>query len=328
MVQVIEQADLGAKIGRGFGSGLDLLVASKMQSMQEQQKMELASQLKRQELQEKMAVLQSILGGADVPGTDVEVDMLDAAREPRGRSGEISNEQILAVSAIDPNMAKLLQAQKDTGSRDTASKFKETKEVRSNIVKQAQAAHENNMRLNRMKKLNDTGKLIGGLFNSTLKKFGLDLPALKNPESQEFEKLSTDMLRNAKEIFGARVTNFEMDTFLKSIPTLSQTKEGRERVIRNLKIFNEGAAKRLDAMKKIIKANGGTPPYDLGEQIEEMIGGDLDEMMREFVAGAPAGGGMAQLPDPGTIQQGRIIIDRATGKRYRNTGVEWEEISS
>lgn len=264
-----------------------------------------------------------------MPGEDLEVDMLDSARATRGAPKDITNEQILAISAIDPNMAKLLQSQKDTGSKETASKFKETKEVRSNIISQAQAANENNMRLNRMGKLNESGKLIGGLFNSTLKKFGLDLPALKNPESQEFEKLSTDMLRNAKEIFGARVTNFEMDTFLKSIPTLSQTKEGRERVIRNLKIFNEGATKRLDAMKKIIKANRGTPPYDLGEQIEEMIGSDLDKMMSNFVAGAPeSGGGMTELPNPNTIKEGRIIIDRATGKRYKNTGIEWEEITS
>ncbi len=262
---------LGKALGGGISSGLQLLLQSKLQKMGER---------------EKLAQLQSILGGSDVGGEDIEVDFLDSARDqPPFKSQDLTDAQILAVNQIDPKMGALLQVQKSAAGKEVASKFKETKEIRKEIINQSKAARENDVRLERMAKLNDSGKLISPLFNATLQKLGLDIPALKNPDSQEFEKLSNDMFRNIREIFGNRINVIEIQTFLKTIPTLSQSQEGRTRVIRNLKLLNRGAQARIKIMREIMKENEGVPPYDVGEQIEERISSKLDKMATEFVAG-------------------------------------------
>lgn len=199
--------------------------------------------------------------------------------------GGISDEQIAQVSILNPNLARTLQSQKEAQFKHKAEAFKVTKDVRSSLIKEARSAKENNMRLDRMTELMNSGKLISPLFNDFLKKLHLDLPALKNPKSQEFEKISTDMMRNAREIFGARVTNFEMQTFLKSIPTLSLTDEGKERVIRDLKILNSGPIIRQQLGSQIIKENRGIPPLDLEEQIEERFDPISQQLAEDFKAG-------------------------------------------
>jgi hypothetical protein len=316
MVQILEQLDVGEQIGRGLGGGLSgglqQLVASKIAAKQQQQ---------------KLATIRSLLGGADLPGEDTEVDFLD--KSVQRPSGEVTNEQILAVSQLDPNLAKILQSQQKAGIQDKASRFKETKEVRKDLLNQSKAAKENDLRLDRMNELNEQGKLIPGLYNDLMKKFGVDFSALKNPDSQEFEKLSVDMLKNAREIFGARVTNFEVQNFLKSIPNLSQSKEGRSRVIRNFKLLNEGARARSDALRDVLKENRGVPPYDLGEQVEEKIGPKLDQISEKFVAGAqiesPSSQSFESLPKAAEFS-GKIVRDTETGKRYRSNGKSWKEV--
>jgi hypothetical protein len=283
---------LGASLGTGISSGLKMLLEGKIKKMHER---------------EKLNQLRSILGGADVPGDDIQADFLDSARTDSPKRG-LTNDQILAVSQIDPNLAKIIQSQKESFSKEEASKFKETKDVRKEIRGQARAARENNMRLDRMSKLNESGKLISAGYNELLKKFGLDVPILKNPASQEFDKLSNDMFRNIREIFGARITNLEVDAFLKTIPTLSNTKEGRIRIIKNLKALNEGASLRLKAMNEIIKENRGVPPYNLGEQIEERISPELDKLSTRFVEGEPT-------PTSSSLQENEVIMIDPQGRR-------------
>jgi energy-coupling factor transporter ATP-binding protein EcfA2 len=131
--------------------------------------------------------------------------------------------------------------------------FKSTKEARKEITESAKSAKENEMRLERIKELDKKGNLQNPLLYSVLNKVGLDLPALRSADSQELEKLSNDFLKSAKNVFGARLTNFDVETFFRTVPTLSQTKEGRSRVIRNLQLFNKGALIRDEAMRDILK---------------------------------------------------------------------------
>lgn len=293
---------LGGGLTQGIQSGLELLAQDKIEKM------------KQMGQQQKFAQLQSILGGSDVPGEDIEVDFLDSARPPSSfKSADLTDAQILAVSQLDPTMGKLLQAQKSMSGKEVASRFKETKDIRKEILNQSKAARENDTRLERMKQLNASGKLIDPLYNATLEKLGLDIPALKNPDSQEFEKLTNDMFRNIREIFGNRINVIEIITFLKTIPTLSQSQEGRNRVIRNLKLLNRGAQARVKAMKEIIKENGGTPPYDLGEQVEERISPELDNMSAQFIAGPSPS--FDTLPAPSGIKKTEISMIDPQGRR-------------
>jgi len=167
-----------------------------------------------------------------------------------------------------------------------------TKDFFSKTMAEAKDAKQNDMRLKRMEELNKGGKLNSPGFVSALNTLehglwgvGLNLKWLMNPDSQEFEKLSNDFLKNAKSIFGARVTQGEIEMFLKTIPSLTQTTKGRERVIRNMKLFNQGAKLKKDAMAEIIEMNGGERPKNIELLVEKKIAPKLDQLSKKF-AGA------------------------------------------
>jgi len=112
--------------------------------------------------------------------------------------------------------------------------------------------------------------------------------ALLSPQSQEFKKLSNDFLKDAKETFGSRLTNYDVQTFLATVPTLSQSDEGKRRVITNLRSFNEAAILRKKAMDQIIKENGGKRPANLDTLVEDRIAPQLDALAQKFKMGEQA----------------------------------------
>jgi len=165
----------------------------------------------------------------------------------------------------------------------------ETKPIVEKINKDAKAARDNNMRLQRMEKLNEEGNLGFPLFNSlvgTISEgiwgFGLDLGFAMTADAQEFNKLSTDFLKNVKDIFGARVTDREVKNYLKTVPTLAQSQEGRRRLINNLQMFNQASTIRQEAMDDIIDTNKGLRPASLESKVEKKIGSLLDELANNF----------------------------------------------
>jgi hypothetical protein len=193
----------------------------------------------------------------------------------------------------------------------------------------AKAASQNLENLARMEQLIDTGKLHGPVLNKLMSKAGLE--GWRNPESVEFEKLSTDFLRNAKAIFGARVTQGEIMRFLQTVPTLMVSDEGKRAVMKNMRRYNEAALIKRRAMEDIISAHGGVPPIDLEAQIEEVAGPQLDELKVGIFEGSPSQGEpqqqaqsrFDQLPDPSQFS-GRRIRDEK-GRILISDGTKWRK---
>lgn len=168
----------------------------------------------------------------------------------------------------------------------------DTKQYYQDTLKAGKAARENEMRLKRMGTLLKNGKLSSpamynflDVIHKGIAGYGINLKFLMSPDSQEFEKLSTDFTKNAKDIFGSRVTQSEIQLFLKTIPTLSQSDEGKRRVIRNWKLMNEGAKLKKKAMLDIISMNGGRRPTGLEALVEKKIGPKLDKLAEDFATG-------------------------------------------
>jgi len=187
-------------------------------------------------------------------------------------------------------LRKISREEQKEINQETLPVYKETN-------KAAKAATESDMRLSRMEELNERGRLGIPIFNTflkTLKKgvagYGLDLTTLMTADAQEMEKLSTDFLKNVKDIFGARISQMEVQMFLQTVPTLVQNKEGRRRVIRNLRIFNEGARLRQKAMNEIIAENIGRRPRNLESLIEKRIKPQLDSLAQQMTTGPVATG--------------------------------------
>ena len=182
---------------------------------------------------------------------------------------------------------KRLEKERELEANDQKHVDKETYETYKGIT-QANKASRGAMRsLDRMEELNNRGELPEGLDKVTLdameKATGVNWKALlRLNDAEEFEKLSTDMLRFAKEIFGNRLTNVDVDNFLKTVPDLSKSKGGRAAVIRNLKLMYQAAQLEFKTMNKIIDENGGNRPKHMEMILENRMAPQLDRIAEEF----------------------------------------------
>lgn len=95
--------------------------------------------------------------------------------------------------------------------------------------------------LDLLSELDNSGKVGEGLNNLNINPFegSLIIPKLATSEEQLFVKTVNDFTVKAKDSFGARVTNFELDRFMQRLPTLANSREGRELIIRQMKIVNQ-----------------------------------------------------------------------------------------
>ena len=174
------------------------------------------------------------------------------------------------------------RADKKEQALEKREAIKLTEGVRKDAVEQAQSAQRTLHDLDRIEELSQSGKLDTPGYVEFLHRSGLDIPALMNPESEEFAKLQQGFLRDAKQYFGGRVSNYEVEQFLKTIPSLSQSPEGRNRVIANLKYLSRAKLEHFKTLRDIIKDNKGLPPYDLAEQAFEKQGPKLSALAKKF----------------------------------------------
>lgn len=177
---------------------------------------------------------------------------------------------------------KAEQEERKMSQSEKLAAFKETKKYRDEVREKAKSAREDLRSLDRMEELQNSGNLTSPGWHEFLTRSGLDVGSLTQPESEEFNKLMYGFLKDAKNIYGSRVTNYDVQTFLKSIPTMSNSNSGRSRIIANLKRLAKGEVVYQDTMNEIMKENKGVPPFDLAEQVEDRIKGKLDVIYNQF----------------------------------------------
>jgi hypothetical protein len=76
-----------------------------------------------------------------------------------------------------------------------------------------------------------------------------------------------------------------LKTFLKTVPNLSQTDEGKKRVINNLRRFNDIAILKREAANQVISENGGRRPRNFEELVDNKIEKQVDKIAQEFKHG-------------------------------------------
>ena len=262
---------LGGGLGAGLSSGIQMLAQQKLQEMaargkvaEEQRKQQQVQQKETAAYQQmgmderqasamaalpadvkkqvfKQQMLSQLLGGRETPGEpDAAIPgQAVGAETPQISPEDLSTEQIAAISQVDPAVGRVLMSEKKLQVTETREKFKTTKEYRKKINEDFRDYKQTEDRLNRMEKLQEEGDLTKPSTAFLLEKMDLPLGVLSNPESEEFDKLSKDLLKNIRTYFGARINVVEVQNFLKTIPKLTNSPEGRTRIIRNLKLLSK-----------------------------------------------------------------------------------------
>lgn len=163
---------------------------------------------------------------------------------------------------------------------------KRVADLATEIEKNYMTARNEDIRLDRMEQLSEKNDISTPAMMKVLDTVGLPIGILANPETEEYRKLETDFIRDARDIFpGGRITNYEIQSYLKTIPTLMNSKDGRKAIIHNRKLLNEAKKVRYDEYKNIIKENGGKKPPNLSIMLEERIAGKIMEIEDKFKEG-------------------------------------------
>jgi len=99
----------------------------------------------------------------------------------------------------------------------------------------------------------------------------LFLPGLASTEAQRYVKTLNDFTTNAKDSYGARVTNFDLQQFMRRLPTLANSEEGRAEILKQMHIINEINSIREQAIQDTIDQHGGIRniDYDKAERMAE-----------------------------------------------------------
>lgn len=106
-----------------------------------------------------------------------------------------------------------------------------------------------------------------------------------NPETERYVKtLLGFATKSAKESFGARVTNFDLDTALKTNPNLLNTEEGRRQIIQQMAIINRLDNLYNDSLKKVYQHYGMDKiSYEKAVEVAESNIADQEEsLIKQF----------------------------------------------
>lgn len=208
-----------------------------------------------------------------------------------------------------------------TGQRAMA---KGTEKLRHEITAGERAAIEQERELKELERLEKTGQIDNPLKVRTYRALGLEHKL--SPETQAFQKVAQGFLRNAKNVFGARVTNYELGQYQQLFPSLMQSNEGRRMIIENIRRTNEAAKIRANAMREIIKENKNRIPTNFEDLIEQRVGTELDRLAptATFSSLGISGQGsqFPELPDPAQYA-GKKFRNPQTGQVVQSDGQQW-----
>lgn len=192
-----------------------------------------------------------------------------------------------------------------------------------------------------LKKLNETRKLpetigqqIGQGINPLTGR--IILPKLASTEAQTFEKTINDFTTKAKDTFGARVTNFELQQFMARLPRLINSYEGRKAIIEQMELISQINAMYNKSLRDVYQnyGLGNVTPEDAERIAEHRIRDQvrnlsdryqrIDERINQIDTGHSREFNLQKLPDP-SQHTGRTIEDDK-GNRYKSTGKSWRKL--
>lgn len=304
-LQYAQQPSTKDKFLSGLASGLNRFAETKLQQM------EAANRAKGWQ---SLGLNPEVASFISQQSPELQKDFFNRLENiPVGSVPVSAKEGNVSPEGLKLGLSKEGHKQKLENEKEKADKFKASADLRNSIIQDRKNSRGELRDLNRLEELDQTGKLDTAGYVEFLKNSGLDIPALLNPESQEFQKIQQGFLKNIKQYFTGNISNYEVQQFLTTIPTLSQSPEGRKRVISGLKYVARAKEEYYKTYEEVLKEHGGVPPYDIQEEIERRIDPKIEKLAQKF---------REDLAKPVPEGQNKIItaLQAGAGKVVGNSG--------
>lgn len=189
--------------------------------------------------------------------------------------------------------------------------FKDNKDYTEKVLNGFEAFKRDKIVLDQMENLSNKGDLPKPVSVALLNKIGIPLGVLENPNAEQFDKLSTELLKNIQGTFGNRILQSEVNLFMRSIPTLLNSEEGQKKLISQWKTLNEGKRIYYDAYKDVRTDNPKRLPPDLHEKVLEKAEPMLDDLAKTFRNLNQSENVMMKGPDGKIRNIPRTMLDQA-----------------
>lgn len=240
--------------------------------------------------------LSGLLGGNQQPGQD-QMQMGENGAQQQIEPSRLNSKQAIELAKIG---LKQQESQRRISHAKDQAIEKETLPYYKKIVAAKESATASKNRLSKMKSLVEKGGLpIASFYNlfknleeqkghlgniiSPVGTLLRNAQKLTSPNTEQFEKLSSEFIKDAKSIFGSRITDTDLKAFMAQVPTLGNTDKGKLAIIKNLEIANEAEELKYKAAKQIIKENNGKRPANFEFLVEERVKSKLDKLAEKFL---------------------------------------------
>jgi hypothetical protein len=183
--------------------------------------------------------------------------------------------------------AKLTGAKLERKQKSVESSYKAQEQFINETTNKYKAFEtETKPRLLQMQKVASDGDLISAPAAAFLETLGIPLGALEDPSSELYNKLSLDLLKGLPETYGNRILKVEVDNFLKTVPTLLNSPDGRRMIASNMLKLGEMKEIYYDEMRRQQKdaLDYDKPlPKDFQQRIFDQVRPQVDRLNNEFV---------------------------------------------
>lgn len=204
--------------------------------------------------------------------TTPEADLIDS--EP-GKVTKQSPEQKEAWPDIPPPANMTHEEKIKWGNNNEKSNIKELKEVE----KKKKTYRDNGILIDSLTSGNESKKLPAGFGKLVVidPETGDIRPTAQlsgniNPETELYIKNLKQFLKGAKDFFGARVTNFDVSSFMQQLPSLLNSEQGRRVILKQMKLVNELESVHANELDEGIKHYGRNANYiDISRTVDEKV---------------------------------------------------------
>lgn len=277
----------------------------------------------QQQLQQKQARSEQYLNAIKMMSGQNQAAAGQGPSQPGNQGVPEADMSSLEIADLK-DLAKYSQKERHENAKETRSSWKDLNPYITKAREQAEAAEKGEGAVNVMERLQKGGKLDEGPIAAILAKHGLDY--FLSEDTQLFEKLRAGFMSGAQKAIGGRVSNYELESFMKSIPSLMQTSAGRQLIIDQMKksyAIDKQYYKKIRELRK--EYEGKSAPNNFEDIVYERMQPYYKEFQEQFKTEPMKESAQKRFetkPDA-VLLVGKKIRNPVTGEVLISNGKEW-----